>query len=266
MIAGYADEKRKIAAQFSRAAKEYDSVASFQREVADYLLSTRVNSAQAANEVWLDLGVGTGYALPCLRQLNPRGVLIALDIAEGMLAQASGRCDRLAVSRVCGDAEHLPFAADTVHHIFSSLAVQWCFDPSQLFKELHRVLKVGGRATLATLTESSLFELKQAWRSIDNDVHVNRFLSHGDILKYVQPYFSVDSEEKSYPLSYPDVMSLMRDLKKIGANHVIGKASSGLSKRYSARQLMKAYEPFSEGGGVIATYDVCFLDLVKVSE
>lgn len=266
MITGYADEKRKIAAQFSRAAKEYDSVASFQREVADYLLNTRVTPAQCANEVWLDLGVGTGYALPSLRQLNPKGALIALDIAEGMLVHASNTCDRLAVSRVCGDAEHLPLGSETVHRIFSSLAVQWCFDPTQLYRELHRVLKVGGRATLATLTESSLCELKQAWRVIDNDVHVNHFLSHGDILKHAQPYFSVNSEEKPYHLNYPDVIGLMRDLKKIGANHVIGKASSGLSKRNYLRQLMKAYEPFSEDQGVRATYEVCFLDLVKVSE
>ncbi len=67
-------EKKAVAASFSRAAAVYDSVAHLQREVGVQLL-TRLERLPGVPATILDLGCGTGYFYPALRERYPRSAI-----------------------------------------------------------------------------------------------------------------------------------------------------------------------------------------------
>jgi malonyl-CoA O-methyltransferase len=76
---------------------------------------------------------------------------------------------------LCADAEQLPLADASVDVIFSNLALQWCEDLPGAMCEIARVLVRGGCAAICTLGADTLWELRAAWRTVDQSVHVNRY-------------------------------------------------------------------------------------------
>jgi malonyl-CoA O-methyltransferase len=61
----------------------------------------------------------------------------------------------------------MPLADNSVAHIFSSLALQWCENIPALMFEIERVLQPGGTAVIATLGPDTLRELRSAWAKVD---------------------------------------------------------------------------------------------------
>ena len=167
-------DKKAIAHSFGDAAPRYDSVAHFQRFVGEELLSRLPENKFVSI---LDLGTGTGYFLKSLQDLSKESEVVAADLSEGMLhfvqeTYISGE-DKLDVSLVACDAENLPFIPQSFDLVFSSLAVQWCYDLPKLFVEVSRILKPKGVFAYSTLLEGSLRELKQSWQKVDQAQHVN---------------------------------------------------------------------------------------------
>lgn len=156
-------DKAQLARRFGAAARHYDAHARFQQEVGQALLDL-MPDGQVGSELTvcgLDLGCGTGFFLPALAGRCQQ--LHGLDLAPGMLAQAALRGSGARL--VCGDAEALPFADQSLDWVFSSLALQWCERPAQAFAEIHRVLKPGGQLLFSTLLVDSLWQLREAWVS-----------------------------------------------------------------------------------------------------
>lgn len=50
------------------------------------------------------------------------------------------------------DAENLPFEDSSFHMVISNLTLMWVYDPLRAIEEVHRILKVGGRALLHVLS------------------------------------------------------------------------------------------------------------------
>ncbi|KGK41150.1 hypothetical protein LH51_16785 [Nitrincola sp. A-D6] len=255
--------KQDIATRFSRAARTYDSVADLQREVADTLLS---DLPMQTLERVVDLGCGTGYGLPALRNRYPSSQLLALDIARGMLEQVQSVHAELDLVPLCADAESLPLADEQVDLIWSSLAVQWCSDYPRLFTECCRVLKPGGRLMLATLGPKSLFEMREAWQSVDQLPHVNRFVALNQLLA-LPPHGLrlLKSQTQCYTLTYPHLRDVMKALKMLGASAVEGRQSlSGLGGRDRLQQLSCAYDHFrQDDGNLPVSYEVYYLQWCK---
>jgi SAM-dependent methyltransferase len=86
----YRPDKAKMAQSFAAAAAQYDDVAVLQRQTADELLE-RLSLTTLEPETILDLGAGTGRNLALLQQRYPQARLLAMDIAPGMLTQATKR-------------------------------------------------------------------------------------------------------------------------------------------------------------------------------
>jgi SAM-dependent methyltransferase len=56
----------------------------------------------------------------------------------------------------------LPLAANSLGLVWSNLMLHWLDDPLPAFRELHRVLEVGGLLCFATLGPDTLKELRAA--------------------------------------------------------------------------------------------------------
>lgn len=96
-----------------------------------------------AGDVVLDLGTGSGYALRALRERGiGRGY--GLDGAPGMARNARGYTDDDAIDFLVGDFDSLPFADDSVDHVFSMEAFYYASDPHTTLEEVRRVLRPGG--------------------------------------------------------------------------------------------------------------------------
>ncbi len=249
-------DKKAIASSFSKAAETYDKHAAFQRDVGHLLLAKL--PADLSGKRVLDLGCGTGYFSALLQQ---RGAdVVCVDISQEMLNQARQRCTQGKATYVLADAENLPFEDCSVDYVFSSLALQWCTDLSYPLKEVRRVLKNGGKGFFSTLTDGSLYELRESWIKIDAYQHVNNFITINQVkvaLAQSQCHHH-HLDLKSITVWYGSAFSLMRDLKGIGANHVSGR-SPALTSRRALLDVENEYQAFRNDKGLLpASYQVCF--------
>jgi malonyl-CoA O-methyltransferase len=212
-------------------------------------------------EVVVDLGAGTGRGSGELKRRYRRSLVVAVDMAPGMLQQAR-RHQHLfrRFERVCSDAMRLPFANSSVDVVFSSLMLQWC-DPLDIaFAEIRRVLKPEGFFAFTTFGPDTLKELRAAWAEADGYNHVNQFTDMHDVGEalvragLMEPVLDVDRMH----LTYPDTFALMRDLKAIGAHNVTAGRSRGLTGRARIARMQAAYEPYRKNGRLPATYEVIY--------
>ncbi|MDO3383394.1 malonyl-ACP O-methyltransferase BioC [Gilvimarinus algae] len=249
-------DKHWVARSFSRAAGSYDASARLQRQVGERLLSELPPEVETA----LDLGSGTGLFLGPLRERSGATTLVALDLAEGMLKHAR-RAGRAADAWVCGDAESLPLAAESIDLVFSSLAIQWCERLERLASELHRVLRPGGRLCLATLGEGTLAELQAAWQVVDGYVHVNRFVPPERLLEALAQagFNQIQVEQERCVLYCDSLRALSSELKGLGAHNVNTGRPRGLTGRHRLAALEQAYERYRNDQGLPVTYQVAYV-------
>lgn len=252
----------RIAHAFGQAAVHYDQHAALQRAVADQLLE-RINAPAAT---MLDLGSGTGYCAAKLAARFPGTHLVALDVALPMLRASAARLPE-ATQLVCGDLHALPLHGASSDLVVCSLALQWSSTPQQVFAELWRVLRPGGRALLSTFGPATLQELRAAWRAADTHVHVNAFTG-GDSLRQAATAagFAVTLDGELMQKHYASLRALARELKGIGAHNMNAARPPALTPRAA---FARAEAAFARGcvadGGVPVTWEVYYLDLRKPS-
>lgn len=249
-----------IRTSFDRASANYEAAAVLQARVNEELMG-RLELFRFQPNVVLDLGTGTGRGAEALKRRYRRALVVALDMAPGMLREAQRR-QRLfrRFERVCADAMRLPFADSSVDVVFSSLMLQWCDPLDVVFAEVRRVLKPEGFFAFSTFGPDTLKELRASWAEVDGYNHVNQFVDMHDIGEalvragLVEPVLDVDRVQ----LTYADTLSLMKDLKAIGAHNVTAGRARGLMGRGRLRQFQSAYEQFRRDGRLPATYEVIY--------
>ena len=254
-------DKQKVASSFSRAAVTYDSVAELQRDVGHALMQRLPKALRAgAGPCVMDLGCGTGFFSPKLKQTYPTAQLFNVDLALGMLRYAREQRAVTGANWICADAEHLPFAKGSMHLIFSSLAIQWCEDFPALMQEIERVLAPGGQFVFATLGPNTLCELRTAWGQADRYTHVNQFLSSDEHLSALPDSLSVNVfEEELRVLRYPQLKGLTDELKRLGAHNMNAGQQIGLTGRERVKRFKAAYEAQRlSDGSIPATYQVFY--------
>ncbi len=252
--------KQAVAKSFSDAAKDYDTFARFQHQLAKRLLAM---CPQTNKQSILDLGCGTGYCLPLLNQHYENATLTGADIAPGMLDVAKQAYPKF---HFCvADAESLPFENEQFDLVFSNLAVQWCDDFSQVLKQAYACLKPGGHLVLSTLADGTLDELKQAWSTVDQHQHVNQFDDEHD-LKFMIESSGFTIQQCDIATLYDfhsDVRGLTDSLKRIGAHNITDGRAKGLTSPQKVKQFMQAMESFRQDAGLPASYRVLSCCLVK---
>ena len=251
-------DRQAIARAFDRASRSYDAAAALQDRVRNELLD-RLGELKIEPRAVLDLGAGTGHGTRALKRRYPTAVVVAVDIAPGMLVQARQQSRWLRrFERVRADAYALPFADGAFDLVFSNLMLQWCDDLDAVFAEIARVLKPGGLLLFSTFGPGTLAELREAWAAVDASNHVNHFFDPhalGSALMHAQlgePVLDVDR----IVAKYPDVMTLMRELKAIGAHNVTQGRARGLTGRSRLGAMTRAYESRRRDGKIPATWEI----------
>jgi malonyl-CoA O-methyltransferase len=270
-----------IRASFDRASVSYEAAAVLQARVADELLS-RLVPFNFTPGVVLDLGAGTGRMTGELKRRYRRSLVVALDLAPGMLREARRhQAFFRRFERVCADAVRLPIAAASVDLVVSSLMLQWCDPPDSAFAEIRRILKPEGFFAFSTFGPDTLRELRSAWAEADEGAthagapgavdaaahaaaraynHVNHFTDMHDVGDALvraglsEPVLDVDRMQ----VTYADSIALMRDLKAIGAHNVTAGRPRGLVGRARLKRMQLAYETFRRDGRLPATYEVVY--------
>jgi len=253
-------DTRAVRRSFDAASADYDAAAVLQEEVRSRLLA-RLDYMTLEPQVILDLGAGTGRASRVLKRRYPKAQVLALDIAPGMLKEAGrqqGWWRRF--DRVCANASLLPLKDASVDLVVSNLMLQWCDPPDRVFAEVRRVLKPRGLFTFTSFGPDTLKELRLAWSAVDDRPHVHRFIDMHDLgdallrAGLAEPVLDVEH----FTLTYPDAVSLMRELKIIGATNASRGRSAGLTGRRALKSLATAYEAFRREGVLPATYEVVY--------
>jgi len=230
--------EQDVAHRFSKAAAQYNSIASVQRIIAKQAIK---NLPIALQGKALDIGCGTGIHTQTLA--NKGAAATGVDIAEGMLAQARKMySDPIFVE---GSAVDLPFCDSQFSTVFSSMALQWVSDTRLVANEIARVLKNGGLAELAIMVAGSFSELKTARKVAQlpqaetymptTAQWVNGFKQSGLSLQRVIT--------KDYVDTHCDIMSLLRSVKGVGAGET-GQRQPPLTRR-DLKKLAMAYSNMS---------------------
>jgi SAM-dependent methyltransferase len=102
-----------------------------------------------AGGVAVDVGCGTGRALPALRAaVGPGGTAIGIDLTPQMLAQARTRQRDRCATLVLADARNLPLADASVDAVFAAGLITHLPDIDAGLRELARITRPGGRLVL----------------------------------------------------------------------------------------------------------------------
>ena len=230
--------EQDVAHRFSKAAVQYNSIASVQRIIAKQALANLPIDLQGTV---LDIGCGTGIHTQTLASKGAAAT--GVDIAGGMLAQARKMySDPIFVK---GSAVDLPFCDSQFSTVFSSMALQWVSDTRLVANEIARVLKNGGLAELAIMVAGSFSELKTARKVAQlpqaetymptTAQWVNGFKQSGLSLQRVIT--------KDYVDTHCDIMSLLRSVKGVGAGET-GRKQPPLTRR-DIKKLAMAYSNMS---------------------
>lgn len=104
-------------------------------------------------EVILDLGCGRGEdTIRAARLAGTGGKAVGLDLTEAMISRAKDAASAEGVGNavfVTGDIESLPFPENTFDGVMSNCVINHAKDKTRVYREIHRVLKPGGRFVVA---------------------------------------------------------------------------------------------------------------------
>jgi SAM-dependent methyltransferase len=106
-------------------------------------------AALPAGGVAVDVGCGTGRALPALRAaVGPTGQVLGVDITPEMLAVAAERAAPLGAGLLLADARRLPLPDAAADALFAAGLIAHLPDPLAGLRELARVTRPGGRLVI----------------------------------------------------------------------------------------------------------------------
>jgi len=210
----------------------------------------------------VDLGARDGSfarALAASAAAGRVGVLIEADLSPAMLAGRAGL-------RVVADEEALPFKAESLDLVVSTLSLHWVNDLPGALVQIRRALKPDGLFVASVLGGSTLTELRQALVAAEAELsdgaglRVSPFADAFDAAGLLQragfalPVADVDR----LVVRYGHPLKLLADLRAMGeTNALVDRARRPLSRAVLARACELYIERFADADGrVRASFDI----------
>lgn len=110
-------------------------------------------------EVVVDLGSGAGMdCFIAAKAVGPSGHIIGVDMTPEMLSKARATAKTDGVSNVTfrlGEIEHLPIGDGTADCVISNCVINLSTDKAQVYKEMNRVLRPGGRISISDVLRTA---------------------------------------------------------------------------------------------------------------
>jgi ubiquinone/menaquinone biosynthesis C-methylase UbiE len=117
----------------------------------------------------LELGAGTGYhSIAVARALEPNGTLHAFDIQQDMLDAVMRRAAREGVANIeprQGDARELPYGDGSFDAAYLETVLGEIPDEDAALRELHRVIRPGGRLVVGEIVADPHFVRESTLRA-----------------------------------------------------------------------------------------------------
>ena len=153
---------RSINARFSAAASGYDSGADVQKEAAAKLVSMMPDLSTSSRI--LDLGCGSGQLTQRLRARWPHAEIHAVDIAEGMIAEARARTTEDGRLRwIVGNAMTYK-DSELFDLVASNCALHWLFPLEAGLRHVASLVARGGTLACSVMLHGTLRELHESRR------------------------------------------------------------------------------------------------------
>lgn len=251
--------KQRIRESFERAAGTYDSAAIVQRQVCEHLLEAFPLKRQSPTRI-LDAGCGTGHGARLLRARWPAAHITGVDFAPSMLRFAHRDTDAC----YAADIENLPFGEARFDLWWSNLTIQWC-ETDRVLSEASRVLAPGAQLALSTLGPGTFSELREAFSMIDQHRHTLPFSDPDSIGEALtrSGFGNITLRRNRRTVHYPDLKTLLRAVKAIGAHNVGAGGRNGMMGRQAWLKVEAEYERYRQPAGLPASYDVILGYAVK---
>ncbi|WP_316793600.1 bifunctional demethylmenaquinone methyltransferase/2-methoxy-6-polyprenyl-1,4-benzoquinol methylase UbiE [Pedobacter frigoris] len=210
-----ATKKEQVASMFNNISKTYDFLNHFMSLGIDIIWRKKaireLKSLQP--RIMLDVATGTGdFAFEAIKILQPEKI-IGVDISEGMLEVARKKIHDRDLQHIfsvqVGDSEGLHFSDDHFDAITVAFGVRNYENLEKGLRDMHRVLKPGGKIVILEFSKPRKFPVKQGYNFY---------------FKYVTPMlgkmFSKDSRAYTYlPESvsaFPDGKEFTTLMDKVG--------------------------------------------------
>lgn len=223
---------------FTRASRSF-AEASVVHDHARAALLSRLDYFSLDVEICVDLGCGTGGLIRDLSIRWPNARRLGIDRNHSMCRATTTCKDSGKAFVIGGCAERLPLKPGSCDVVLANLLLPWCL-PEPVLAEIARVLKPTGVFLFATLGPDTLVEVRRAWGTADDAVHVHaQFDMHdlGDLVAaagLAEPVL----DRELLTLTYADTDTLVRDLRGCGAVN----SAAGRRKALTGTGRWRAFE------------------------
>lgn len=257
-------DSKKIQKAFSRAAAHYEELSGLQQEIGLKLIKA-LKSERPQNI--LDIGMGTGWLTEQIHKKFLSAKTIGIDFASGMIETAQKRKGLLEILQA--DARALPFKEEAFDLVISNLVYQWVWDLESGLREVFRTMSANGTFLASIFDGRTLRELFSSLKETRYPKDVKTFFSLNDFSSKSKVrealirtgFRCVDLQSEVIRMPFSDVFSLLKWLKKIGAN--TPKQNIFLGRRWLLRTDDFYQRNFKDNDHIYATFEVIWVKAIK---
>lgn len=170
-------------------------------------------------EICVDLGSGRGTdTLRMAEETGPDGFAYGIDVTPGMIETARRTAERLGVANAAfihSELTTLPLASSSVDCVVSNCTLNHVSDKNAVWREIHRVLKPGGRFVVSDIYATAQVpdefaddpaKVAECWAGAQTkDVYLSTVLGAGlmslEIIEESEPYGKGEIEVASFTLT-----------------------------------------------------------------
>ena len=171
-----------------------------------------------------DIGCATGDGIRELQTRYPKALPLAVDYALPMLSAVRAavpltqRLLRRGPRLLNADVRALPLGPGCLGLAWSNLVLHWLDDPLPAFRELHRVLEVGGLLTFSLLGPDTLKPLRAEARKVGAGTTAKPFLDMHDIgdMLVAAGFADPVMDMEMITLSYGSPRRFLADQRRLG--------------------------------------------------